>query len=103
MRPRLSPGQDFTPREGEERARILAPPFPGCRELKQFVAGCNSMTCDESLPLPIPALHRPLLDKGHDAFGRPVAYVVSECFNTRESRFLKKPAEPTSKIGVGNP
>ena len=41
--------------------------------------------------------------EGPDPLWRPVAYVVGGRFNTLEPRFLKKPAQPTPHIRLGDP
>ena len=50
----------------------------------------------------IEAFRRSVAGEGRDMIRRPVADVVGERFNPTEPRFLKKPAQATTHIRLGN-
>jgi hypothetical protein len=60
------------------------------------------VACGAGAQLPIPAFDGSVAREGHDPIGRPVADVVSKRFNAAEFSFLKKPAQVTTHIRLGD-
>src|SRR6202007_2150038 len=95
------PARDTTQRQ--RRRGVLAPFSPCFCQTKQLVDGSDAVASDSSLQLLIPAFRRSVVGKGADSIRRPVAYVLSRRFNSRKTRFLKKPAQPPPHIRIGEP
>jgi hypothetical protein len=98
LRPRKYP----RPWEGEKGPVLRTPFFPLCRQLSQLLARCNSVACGAGAQLPIPTFGGSVAREGHDPIGRPIADVVGKRFNAAEFSLLKKPAQVTTHIRLGD-